>query len=119
MGDAAYQYEPVTKIRAAAARAFSAPISAEMGWPLAMHLPQLERAGCTPTTDHEQSRATRIHQRIVLERRGKDGGQIVAGECRRGFEAFEPAHRIQVRLRLPGRALPTRRLRPRTSGPDP
>ena len=59
MGEAAYQNDPVTNIDAAAARAFSDPSRAEIGWPLAMHLPQLDRSGCTPTVDQEQSRAIR------------------------------------------------------------
>ncbi len=51
------QNEPVKLTSPAALRALSDPSRAEIGWPLAMHLPQDDRSGSTPTTDQLQSRA--------------------------------------------------------------
>ena len=59
MAAAANQYEPVAKIDSAPRRPLSDPSSAEIGWPLAMHLPQHDRSGSTPTTAQLQLRAIR------------------------------------------------------------
>ena len=57
--DSAAAHDPESLPKEAALRAFSEPSRAEIGWPLAMHLPQVERSGATPRALQEQSRATR------------------------------------------------------------
>ncbi len=52
------QYDPVARTCEAALRALSEPSRADIGWPLAMHLPQDDRSGSTPTTAQLQSRAS-------------------------------------------------------------